>query len=57
MDIYIEKIVFINDEIDMLCYLVIRLFFECWDVIVVVFISCIYGLGILLEYLKVVIFL
>lgn len=50
LDIYIEKDSLVNDEIDKLCYLVIFLLLERNDVIVVVFVFCIYGLGFFKEY-------
>ncbi|BAP17489.1 excinuclease ABC subunit UvrB [cyanobacterium endosymbiont of Epithemia turgida] len=52
-DTYIEKSSSINDEIDMLRHSATRSLFERKDVIVVASISCIYGLGIPSEYLKV----
>jgi len=51
-DTYIEKTSSINDEIDMLRHSATRSLFERKDVIVVASISCIYGLGMPLEYLK-----
>ncbi len=51
-DTYIEKSSSINDEIDMLRHSATRSLFERKDVIVVASISCIYGLGMPVEYLK-----
>jgi excinuclease ABC subunit B len=51
-DTYIEKTASINDEIDMLRHSATRSLFERRDVIVVASISCIYGLGMPVEYLK-----
>ena len=51
-DTYIEKTASINDEIDMLRHSATRSLFERKDVIVVASISCIYGLGMPVEYLK-----
>ena len=51
-DTYIEKSSSINDEIDMLRHSATRSLFERNDVIVVASISCIYGLGMPIEYLK-----
>lgn len=51
-DTYIEKTASINDEIDMLRHSATRSLFERQDVIVVASISCIYGLGMPLEYLN-----
>ena len=51
-DTYIEKTSSINDEIDMLRHSATRSLFERKDVIVVASISCIYGLGMPIEYLK-----
>lgn len=51
-DTYIEKSSSINDEIDMLRHRATRSLFERKDVIVVASISCIYGLGMPVEYLK-----
>jgi excinuclease ABC subunit B len=51
-DTYIEKSSAINDEIDMLRHRATRSLFEQKDVIVVASISCIYGLGMPVEYLK-----
>ncbi len=51
-DTYIEKSSSINDEIDMLRHSATRSLFERRDVIVVASISCIYGLGMPVEYLK-----
>jgi excinuclease ABC subunit B len=51
-DTYIEKTASINDEIDMLRHSATRSLFERQDVIVVASISCIYGLGMPIEYLK-----
>ncbi len=51
-DTYIEKSSSINDEIDMLRHRATRSLFEQKDVIVVASISCIYGLGMPVEYLK-----
>ncbi len=51
-DTYIEKTSSINDEIDMLRHSATRSLFERDDVIVVASISCIYGLGMPIEYLK-----
>jgi excinuclease ABC subunit B len=51
-DTYIEKSSSINDEIDMLRHSATRSLFERKDVIVVASISCIYGLGMPIEYLK-----
>lgn len=51
-DTYIEKTSSINDEIDMLRHSATRSLFERKDVIVVASISCIYGLGMPVEYLK-----
>jgi excinuclease ABC subunit B len=51
-DTYIEKSASINDEIDMLRHSATRSLFERQDVIVVASISCIYGLGMPVEYLK-----
>jgi len=51
-DTYIEKTAAINDEIDMLRHSATRSLFERRDVIVVASISCIYGLGMPVEYLK-----
>jgi excinuclease ABC subunit B len=51
-DTYIEKTASINDEIDMLRHSATRSLFERQDVIVVASISCIYGLGMPVEYLK-----
>ena len=51
-DTYIEKSSSINDEIDMLRHRATRSLFERKDVIVVASISCIYGLGMPLEYLN-----
>lgn len=51
-DTYIEKSASINDEIDMLRHSATRSLFERRDVIVVASISCIYGLGMPVEYLK-----
>ena len=51
-DTYIEKTASINDEIDMLRHSATRSLFERKDVIVVASISCIYGLGMPIEYLK-----
>ena len=51
-DTYIEKTSSINDEIDMLRHSATRSLFERDDVIVVASISCIYGLGMPVEYLK-----
>lgn len=50
IDIFIEKDVLINDEIDQLWYFVISVLFECDDVIIIVSVSCIYGLGNFEEY-------
>ncbi len=51
-DTYIEKTSSVNDEIDMLRHSATRSLFERQDVIVVASISCIYGLGMPVEYLK-----
>ncbi|MGI0481185.1 excinuclease ABC subunit UvrB [Geminocystis sp. CENA526] len=51
-DTYIEKSSSINDEIDMFRHSATRSLFERKDVIVVASISCIYGLGMPVEYLK-----
>ncbi|HIK37140.1 MAG: excinuclease ABC subunit UvrB [Geminocystis sp.] len=51
-DTYIEKTASINDEIEMLRHSATRSLFERRDVIVVASISCIYGLGMPVEYLK-----
>lgn len=51
-DTYIEKTSSINDEIDMFRHSATRSLFERKDVIVVASISCIYGLGMPVEYLK-----
>ena len=51
-DTYIEKSSSVNDEIDMLRHSATRSLFERKDVIVVASISCIYGLGMPIEYLK-----
>lgn len=51
-DTYIEKTASINDEIDMLRHSATRSLLERRDVIVVASISCIYGLGMPVEYLK-----
>jgi excinuclease ABC subunit B len=51
-DTYIEKSSSVNDEIDMLRHRATRSLFEQKDVIVVASISCIYGLGMPVEYLK-----
>jgi excinuclease ABC subunit B len=51
-DTYIEKTAAINEEIDMLRHSATRSLFERRDVIVVASISCIYGLGMPVEYLK-----
>lgn len=51
-DTYIEKSSSINDEIDMLRHSATRSLLERKDVIVVASISCIYGLGMPVEYLK-----
>lgn len=51
-DTYIEKSSSINDEIDMFRHSATRALFERRDVIVVASISCIYGLGMPVEYLK-----
>ncbi len=51
-DTYIEKTASINDEIDMLRHSATRSLFERQDVIVVASISCIYGLGMPVEYLN-----
>jgi len=51
-DTYIEKTASINDEIDMLRHSATRSLFERRDTIVVASISCIYGLGMPVEYLK-----
>jgi excinuclease ABC subunit B len=51
-DTYIEKTASVNDEIDMLRHSATRSLFERQDVIVVASISCIYGLGMPVEYLK-----
>lgn len=47
---YIEKDLSVNDEIDKLWYLVISLLLERNDVIVIVFVLCIFGLGLFFEY-------
>jgi len=51
-DTYIAKTASINEEIDMLRHSATRSLFERKDVIVVASISCIYGLGMPVEYLK-----
>ena len=51
-DTYIEKTASINEEIDMLRHSATRSLLERKDVIVVASISCIYGLGMPVEYLK-----
>jgi len=51
-DTYIEKTASINEEIDMLRHSATRSLLERRDVIVVASISCIYGLGMPVEYLK-----
>ena len=51
-DTYIEKTASINEEIDMLRHSATRSLLERKDVVVVASISCIYGLGMPVEYLK-----
>ncbi|MGD1904284.1 MAG: excinuclease ABC subunit UvrB [Geitlerinemataceae cyanobacterium] len=51
-DTYIEKTASINDEIDMLRHSATRSLFERRDAIVVASISCIYGLGMPVEYMN-----
>lgn len=54
---YIEKDLFINEEIDKFRYLVIFVLFERRDVIIVVSVFCIYSLGSFEDYLNFIIFL
>lgn len=56
-DIYIEKDFLINDYIEQMCLLVIKVLFECLDVIIVVIVLFIYGFGDFVFYLKMVLYL
>lgn len=57
MDIFIEKDVSINDEIDKFRYFVILFLFEWRDVIIIVSVFCIYGFGLFEEYWEMVVLL
>lgn len=51
IDIYIEKESLINEQIDWMCYFVIWVLLECDDVIIVVLVLCIYGIGLVEIYM------
>lgn len=57
MDIFIEKDLLINFEVEWLWYLIINLLFSCCDVVVVLIVFCIYGFGVLEEYFWVMVVL
>lgn len=57
LDIFIEKDVLVNEYIEQMCLLVIKVLFEWCDVVVVVLVLVIYGFGDLDLYLKMMLYL